>query len=279
MVMYSVVLQTTRSAMLKNKTILLTGANGGIGTEIAKLLSEQGAMLILVGLNQPELEALNHQLGGKHAVVEADIASEQGRQSILSVCEQDNINLDIVLNNAGVGQFSLLADMNETAVTRIIDINLTSTILLSQALLPLLLARPRAEIINIGSILGSIGFPGSTVYCASKFGIRGFTEALRRELLDTSISVRYFAPRATKTAINNDDVVSMNNELGTKMDAAEHVAKQLVSFLKESTSNKFLGFPENLFIRINSILPGIVDKSIYKQLPIIKRYLIRNIEQ
>jgi len=279
MVMYSVVLQTTRSAMLKNKTILLTGANGGIGTEIAKLLSEQGAMLILVGLNQPELEALNHQLGGKHAVVEADIASEQGRQSILSVCEQDNINLDIVLNNAGVGQFSLLADMNETAVTRIIDINLTSTILLSQALLPLLLARPRAEIINIGSILGSIGFPGSTVYCASKFGIRGFTEALRRELLDTSISVRYFAPRATKTAINNDDVVSMNNELGTKMDEAEHVAKQLVSFLKESTSNKFLGFPENLFIRINSILPGIVDKSIYKQLPIIKRYLIRNIEQ
>lgn len=279
MVMYSVVLQTTRSAMLKNKTILLTGANGGIGTEIAKLLSEQGAMLILVGLNQPELEALNHQLGGKHAVVEADIASEQGRQSILSVCEQDNINLDIVLNNAGVGQFSLLADMNEAAVTRIIDINLTSTILLSQALLPLLLARPRAEIINIGSILGSIGFPGSTVYCASKFGIRGFTEALRRELLDTSISVRYFAPRATKTAINNDDVVSMNNELGTKMDEAEHVAKQLVSFLKESTSNKFLGFPENLFIRINSILPGIVDKSIYKQLPIIKRYLIRNIEQ
>jgi len=265
--------------MLKNKTILLTGANGGIGTEIAKLLSEQGAMLILAGLNQPELEALNHQLGGKHAVVEADIASEQGRQSILSVCEQDNINLDIVLNNAGVGQFSLLADMNEAAVTRIIDINLTSTILLSQALLPLLLARPRAEIINIGSILGSIGFPGSTVYCASKFGIRGFTEALRRELLDTSISVRYFAPRATKTAINNDDVVSMNNELGTKMDEAEHVAKQLVSFLKESTSNKFLGFPENLFIRINSILPGIVDKSIYKQLPIIKRYLIRNIEQ
>ena len=279
MVMYSVVLQTTRSAMLKNKTILLTGANGGIGTEIAKLLSEQGAMLILAGLNQPELEALNHQLGGKHAVVEADIASEQGRQSILSVCEQDNIDLDIVLNNAGVGQFSLLADMNEAAVTRIIDINLTSTILLSQALLPLLLARPRAEIINIGSILGSIGFPGSTVYCASKFGIRGFTEALRRELLDTSISVRYFAPRATKTAINNDDVVSMNNELGTKMDEAEHVAKQLVSFLKESTSNKFLGFPENLFIRINSILPGIVDKSIYKQLPIIKRYLIRNIEQ
>ena len=279
MVMYSVVLQTTRSAMLKNKTILLTGANGGIGTEIAKLLSEQGAMLILAGLNQPELEALNHQLGGKHAVVEADIASEQGRQSILSVCEQDNINLDIVLNNAGVGQFSLLADMNEAAVSRIIDINLTSTILLSQALLPLLLARPRAEIINIGSILGSIGFPGSTVYCASKFGIRGFTEALRRELLDTSISVRYFAPRATKTAINNDDVVSMNNELGTKMDAADHVAKQLVSFLKESTSNKFLGFHENLFIRINSILPGIVDKSIYKQLPIIKRYLIRNIEQ
>jgi len=259
--------------MADNKTILLTGASGGIGSEVAKLLSTQGATLVLVGRDEAQLEVLNRQLGGQHHIVAADISTQQGRQSILSVCQQEAIDLDIVINNAGIGQFSLLADLDEAAIAAIINVNLTSTMLLTQTLLPLLLKRPSAEIINVGSILGSIGFPGSTVYCASKFGLRGFTEALRRELSDTAVTARYFAPRATKTAINDDDVVSMNNELGTKMDAAEDVAKELVSFLSDTSINKYLGWPEKLFVRVNSLLPSVVDKSIYKQLPIIKRYL------
>ena len=259
--------------MLKNKTILLTGANGGIGSEVAKLLAEEGAKIVLVGLNEASLQSLNVKLGGYHHVIEADISNADDRKQIVNRCLELESGIDIVINNAGIGQFSLFQNMNEEHISAIININLTSTLLLTQSLLPLLSTRPTAQIINIGSILGSIGFPGSTVYCASKFAIRGFSEALRRELGDTNITVRYFAPRATNTAINNEEVVAMNNELGTAMDSAEHVAIELLEFLKGNSASKYLGWPEKLFVKINSVLPNIVEKSILKQLPIIKRYL------
>lgn len=259
--------------MFTNKTILLTGANGGIGSEIAKLLSKAGATLVLVGRDEMALQQLNQQLGGQHHTVQADISIAADRQSMVTFCQHLKQGIDIVINNAGIGQFSLFEDMDEEQIASIININLSSTILLTQALLPLLLTRPRAQIINIGSILGSIGFPGSSVYCASKFGIRGFTEALRRELMDTQIAIRYFAPRATNTRINTDQLVAMNNELGTKMDSAEQVAIELLAFLKVDKPSQYLGWPEKLFVRINSILPVLVDKSLAKKLPVIKRYL------
>jgi short-subunit dehydrogenase len=259
--------------MFTNKTIVLTGANGGIGSEIAKLLSKTGATLVLVGLDDAGLQQLNQQLGGQHHIIQADISKSEGRRAIVTFCQNLKEGVDIVINNAGVGQFSLFEDMDENQISSIININLSSTMLLTQSLLPLLLTRPRAQIINIGSILGSIGFPGSSVYCASKFGIRGFTEALRRELMDTKISIRYFAPRATSTTINTDKVVAMNNELGTKMDTAQQVAIEFIAFLKGDKPSQYLGWPEKLFVIINSVLPWIVDKSLVNKLPIIKRYL------
>ena len=259
--------------MFNNKTILVTGASGGIGSAIAKKLSSAGAALVLVGLNQDELEKLNQELGGQHHALQADISSDEGREAIFQFCQQLNNGIDILINNAGIGQFSLFQKMESDHLTAIININLTSTILLTQKLLPLLLARPDGQIVNVGSIFGSIGYPGSSIYCASKFGIRGFTEALNRELMDTKVSVSYFAPRATNTAINNEKVVEMNNELGTKMDSPEDVAEAFVKFVNSSRQNFYMGWPEKLFVRINSVIPSIVDKSLLKQLPIIKRYL------
>ncbi len=259
--------------MIVNKTIVLTGSNGGIGSEIAKKLAEEGAILVLVGLDEEGLEQQLKSLAGPHHSVTADISTEQGRQAISDYCDAVGNGIDMLINNAGVGQFSLFSEMSSDQVAKIIGINLTSTMLLTQALLPLLTNGSEARIINIGSIFGSIGFPGSTVYCASKFGIRGFSEALNRELADTSVSVSYFAPRATKTTINSSKVEQMNDELGTKMDTPEQVASAFVHFLKKRQNRFYMGWPEKLFVRINSVLPSIVDKSIIKQLPIIKRYL------
>jgi len=226
-----------------------------------------------VGLNEEGLEEQLKSLAGSHHAVPADISTDQGRQTIFEYCDALVDGVDMLINNAGVGQFALFSEMSSDHIAKIISINLTSTILLTQTLLPLLISRPDAHIVNVGSIFGSIGFPGSTVYCASKFGIRGFSEALNRELADTSVSVSYFAPRATKTTINSDNVVAMNNELGTKMDTSEQVASAFTGFLKSQRRRYYMGWPEKLFVRINSVLPNIVDKSIIKQLPIIKRYL------
>ena len=202
---------------MHSKTILLTGATGGIGGAIAKLLSQQGSTLLLVGRDANKLNQLKAELSEKHIIVKADIATESGRACIVEACEKLSQGLDMLINNAGIGQFDLFGQMTEEKIGQIININLTSTLLLTHGLLPILQKQNKAQIINIGSTFGSLGYPGFSVYSASKFGIRGFSEALRRELKDSDITVQYFAPRATKTAINNAHVDAMNKELGLSL--------------------------------------------------------------
>jgi short-subunit dehydrogenase len=136
-----------------------------------------------------------------------------------------------------------------------------------------MIGQEKAQIINIGSIFGYLGFPGFTSYCASKFGLRGFSQSLRRELSDTNIAVRYFAPRATRTNINSDAVTQMNQELKTTSDTTEFVASELMKFLKTDSFEKKLGVKESFFVFMNQLFPGIPDKAILGQLPIIKKYL------
>jgi len=148
--------------------------------------------------------------------------------------------------------------------------------LLCRELLPLLQQREEARIINIGSTFGSIGYPGFSGYCATKFGLRGFTEALRRELDGTTTCATYVAPRATRTALNSDAVVAMNDELGTAMDDPALVADEVLRIIgRPARQDTYIGWPEKLFVRINALFPKLVDSSMRKQLPIIRRFAAR----
>lgn len=177
-----------------------------------------------------------------------------------------------VINAAGVNQFSLLEQQDEDAIARLIGVNVTATLQLTHLLLPLLRQQPRALLVNLGSTFGSIGYPGFTAYCASKFALRGFSEALRRELADSQIKVLYIAPRATRTAMNSADVVAMNDELKVEMDDPQEVARQIVHAITAEREEFYLGWPEKLFVRLNGVLPRLVDQALRKQLPVIKRF-------
>jgi short-subunit dehydrogenase len=260
--------------MFKSKTIVLTGASGGIGAAIAKQLSDEGGLLILVGRDQVKLDKLNQDIGGQHHCLAVDLTTEEGRASLLGLCRQFESGIDMLINNAGISEFSLLKNTSCERVEQLITTNLISPILVCKALLSILEIQHQARIVNIGSTFGSIGFPGFSVYSSSKFGLRGFSEALRRELMDSNVSVHYFAPRATKTTINSNSVVLMNEELNTRVDSPELVAQNFIKFLRRhSASHFYQGWPEKLFVRINGLLPQLVDRSIFKQLATIKRYL------
>lgn len=255
--------------MYNNKVILLTGAGGGIGAAIAKELSELGAQLILVGRHQENLETVNQKLSGRHDVLVADIASSAGRQTIKEHCEQRAGGLDMLINNAGVSAFTRFESMSEEKIASVININLTSTILLTQQLLPLLQAKPSTQIVNIGSAFASLAFAGFTVYSASKYGLKGFTEALRRELHGGTVDVRYFAPRGTKTPFNDANAEALNIAIKANIDTPEKVAAEFVAFLQSKKARHFIGWQERLFGRLNGLFPGLIDKALAGQHPAI----------
>ena len=144
---------------------------------------------------------------------------------------------------------------------------------LCKGLMPLLLKSRNAAVINVGSGFGSIGFAGFTAYCASKFGLRGFTEALQREFANENIAIHYLAPRAVNTALNSEKVVAMNAELGNAADEPEVVAAAALAMLQlNKSSNRYLGWPERFFVRLNALFPSIVSGALKKQLAAILRY-------
>jgi len=176
------------------------------------------------------------------------------------------------VNNAGVGDFRMFDELDDAAVERLFAINAVAPIQLTRALLGHLRVQPEAAILNVGSVFGSLGYPGFAAYSATKFALRGFSEALRRELADSRIGVHYFAPRATQTDMNAAAVTAMNTELGVAMDPPAQVAIAACNLLEAGGRSAVFGWPERLFVRINALLPGVVDGSLRKQLPIIRRH-------
>ena len=142
---------------------------------------------------------------------------------------------------------------------------------LTRRLLPELRRQPEAWIVNVGSIMGYLGYPGHAAYCASKFALRGFSEALRRELADSPVRVLYLAPRATRTAMNGAGICALNAELGVAMDEPPPW-RRLLALLERPVRERLLGMPERLFARLNQVLPGLVDRALLRQLSTIRRH-------
>ncbi len=250
---------------------LITGASGGIGLALVTALAAEGAHLLLVGRQLDALQALAQRYPGKIDVLQADIRERDGREAVVAAAKRFGA-LNTLINAAGINHFSLLEQHDEAAIAELIDLNVTATLQLTHRLLPLLRQQSSALVVNLGSTFGSIGYPGFTAYCASKFALRGFSEALRRELADTRVKVLYFAPRATRTGMNAANVVAMNDALQQTMDAPQLVATQLLQAIRREDDERYLGWPEKFFVRLNSLLPRLVDQALRKQLPIIQRF-------
>lgn len=250
---------------------VVTGASGGIGSALVGSLAQQGARMLAVGRDAAALEALAGRHPGRVVPLVADLARAEGLDRVTEHAERFE-GLNTLVNAAGVNRFCLFGECDEEDIAAVMTVNVTATLRLTRRVLPLLRARPAAWIVNMGSVFGSIGYPGYAAYSASKFALRGFTEALRRELADTPVRVIYAAPRSTRTAMNPEAVVAMNRELKNRMDSPEAVARQVIRALGRGTEDVYMGWPEKLFVRVNGLLPRLVNRALRRQLPIIQRY-------
>lgn len=265
---------------LKNKRILLTGASGGIGQPIAKLLVQKGAILALVGRDLAKLNTLKAEiesLGGKAFCITADLNIAGSTERVVNEANALLGNIDILINNAGVLDFIELQDQSEARIAEMLHTNVTAPIQLTRAVVGDFQAKNKGHFVFIGSIFGSLGFPHFATYCASKFAMHGFSQSLRRELTDTKIGVTYIAPRGINTTMNNKNTVDMWNKTGNKMDDPETVAKIVVKALEAEKQEVFIGQPQSFFAWLNGTLPRAVNMGLKKQTALAAPFLTKNL--
>jgi short-subunit dehydrogenase len=257
--------------------VVLTGASGGLGQAFAMALAVHSGAMVLAGRDALKLYALRRKIAAAapHValrVVAGDLTEAATQQEVVREAQGLRKPVDLLINAAGVNEFHRFDSQPRANVERIIAVDLLAPMQLTQCMLPLLLRAPRAQVINVGSVFGYLGYPGFASYCAAKFGLRGFSQALRRELSDTNVTVRYFAPRATRTPLTTPAISAMNRELKTREDAPEAVASLLVRFIAGRDWERKLGFPERLYVLLNDLVPRLNDSAIRRQLRVIRRH-------
>ena len=256
---------------LNGTRVLVTGASGGIGQALVEQLCAAGARVLAVGRDADRLADAQERFPQALRRVVADLATIAGVDAVAAAARELG-GVDCVVQAAGLNRFGLVEQQDDDAIATQVALNLVAPMLLTRRLLPLLRERPRALLLFVGSTFGAIGYPGFAPYSATKFGLRGFAEALRRELADGPVRVLYLAPRATRTAMNASAVVAMNRALGVAMDPPQQVAAAIVQALRDESPERHLGWPEKFFARLNRLLPRVVDSALRGQLATIRRF-------
>ena len=245
----------------QQQTILLTGASGGLGRELVRQLSARGARVIMIARQRATLQTLGKTYGQPWFVL--DLNAADAVQQLSDYLSAQNLRVTGLINNAGQSSTGTFASRDAATIEQLLNTNLIAPIKLTHALLPQL-QQQQGWVLNIGSVFGAIGYPGQTLYCASKFGLHGFTQALARELAGTGVKVLYAAPRAIATDMNQGLMAAMNERLGSTADKPAAVAEQLLKQIEQQRPEQTLGWPEKLFVKINGAFPQWVAASMRK---------------
>jgi short-subunit dehydrogenase len=261
---------------LREVKALVTGGSGGIGAAIVREIIAGDGRVLVTARDARALQRLAQSLdpqGDRVAIHVADLARPEQREGLVAAADSWCGGVNVLVNNAGVASFGAFVQTPAHELERAFAVNVFAPMHLCRALLPRLQRQPCAHIVNIGSVFGAIGYPGQVAYSASKFALRGFSESLRRELGDSTVRVHYLAPRATRTGFNCAAVDELNAQLAVATDPPERVAAAVGRMIETDRPEAVIGWPEKLFVRINALLPRLVDHSLARQLPIIKQRL------
>jgi 3-oxoacyl-[acyl-carrier protein] reductase len=186
---------------LAGKKALVTGASGGIGGAIARMMHGQGATVALAGRNRDALDALAAELGDRCHVIVGDLGDTKSSDAMLSAASDAMDGIDVLVNNAGLTRDNLAMRMKDDDWQAVIDVNLTATFRMSRAVLRGMMKARWGRIINVTSIVGVTGNPGQANYAASKAGIIGMSKSLAGEVATRGITVNCIAPGFIATAM------------------------------------------------------------------------------
>jgi len=246
---------------LNDKHVLITGATGGIGYETAKLAASMGARVSITGRNESKLMKLKDELENitdeeKIYAHIADINEKADREELVEACEKQQGFITSLVNSAGKGGGDVVENLDEDFITNMMNINYTSTVLLTQLVYKKMLEKEQGDIINLASMSGLRGVYGNASYCASKFALVGFTESLALEAAPHHIRVNAVAPGFVNTEMAEGIIgekaerngVSYQEQLQTTKDnlpsgritEPEEIA-HVIAFLLTGASENLLG--------------------------------------
>lgn len=188
---------------LKEARILVTGGSSGLGKEMAKVLVGAGAKVLITGRDQAKVESVAQELGV--AGIAADAGTEAGIEKTFGAVQSELGGLDVLINNAGFGEFGLIEDLTLEAFERVFATNVFGAALMGREAAKIFKEQNHGNIINISSTAGRKGFAHGSVYASSKFALSGLTECWRDELRKHNVRVMQVNPSAVPTAFNVED--------------------------------------------------------------------------
>jgi short-subunit dehydrogenase len=258
-----------------NKTVILTGASDGIGAEIARQLAPEGPRLVLAARNEDKLNEVAfrcQKAGADILVVPTDVADRQQCQRLVTQAAERFGSIDVLINNAGISMHAMFDQISDLSTfEKVMGVNFFGAMWCTHAALPAL-KQARGLIVGMSSLAGKTGVPGRTTYCASKFAMSGFFEALRIELAETGVGVTMVFPGvvATDTRRNGLDGsgrragVSGLEESGAM--SVERCAALAIAGMHARKRDVVMTARERLGLKFKAFAPQVIDRLALKAL-------------
>ena len=213
---------------VSGKKVLITGGSSGIGKATAKMLIQHGAIVSITGRDNEKLENVASEINA--IPIHLDVSKYNSIAVKVLDAFHSMKGIDVLINNAGIGEFARLEDVKISQFEKIFSTNVFGLTMLTQEVVKFFKTQQHGSIINIGSSAATAGFPSGSVYCASKFALRGLTECWRHELRRENIRVMLINPSEVTTAFNNKKRLERENE--PKKLTPDEIAHAIVSAIR-----------------------------------------------
>lgn len=245
---------------LAGKVVIVTGASAGIGAALARALAQRGAHVVLTARRRERLEALAEELRalpGERLVLPGDIADEPFCRLLVEETVARFGRLDVLINNAGVGHKSRLAEIPPHDVQTILGTNLTGLLYAGQAALRPMLQQGSGQIVNVSSIVGQRPLPQNALYCATKAAVNFVSRGWRLELRHTPIVITTVYPGRTRTEFDQAKLGGVTQRRGGV--SAERVARVICHAVERPRAEVYVTWYDWAFAHLNRLFPRLTD--------------------
>lgn len=251
-------------------TTLITGASSGIGKELAIRFAAGGDDVVLVARSEAKLNELADQIredqGVGATVICSDLATTDGVDHISQQLREHGIDIDTLVNNAGMGALGKFAELSIDRQTDMLMLNVVALTRLTRALLPSMIERGRGGVLNVGSIAAYQAGPNMSVYYASKAYVLSFTEGLREELADTGLHVTCLEPGPTESSFGEDSGMGKLDMFSSSTMSAKTVAKAGYEGYRDNEDVVIPGWKNRLMVTSTGFLPRFATRKLVGKL-------------